>query len=196
MNDVEHLPNKFQQFLNRPEVYHKFGELVITMNEVTGAGEHRSGRFEKKRMKLALVGLRNAARSVLKVPGWSLTGGRIAPIIEEMVALIKLFCVRCWTIWATKTPRVPCLSRCAVSYSKNCAPCWDSGSRCWHQDQVVSSLGCFKDSRWLRKTPTSTSTNGCEVPFLWVSLPVFHLEVCFQQFHHSVLVEKLIGSVI
>ena len=30
---------------------------------------------------------------------------------------------------------------------------------------VVSSLGCFKDSLWLRKTPTSTSTNGCEVPF-------------------------------
>ena len=56
VNDVEHLPNKFQQFLNRPEVNHKFGELVITMNEVTGAGEHRSGRFEKKRMKLALVG--------------------------------------------------------------------------------------------------------------------------------------------
>ena len=86
MNVVEHLPNKFQQFLNRPEVNHKFGELVITMNDVTGAGEQQSLRAVREEENEACIGgLRNAACSVLKVQGWSLIGGRIAPIIEEMV---------------------------------------------------------------------------------------------------------------
>ena len=45
----ERLLCKFQQFLNRPESDHKPGELTVTMDEVTGAGEQQSlSRFGRK----------------------------------------------------------------------------------------------------------------------------------------------------
>ena len=167
VDDFERLLSKFQQFFEQARgADHKLGELTTTMDEVTGAGEQQSPRAAREEENEACIGgLRNAARSVVKLPGWSLIGSRIALITEEMVAQTKPFYLRCWTIWATKTPRVPCQSRCVASCAKSCAPCWDSVTRCWHQDQVVSSLGCSKNSRWPHKTPRSTSTNGCEVPF-------------------------------
>ena len=55
------------------------------MNEVTGAGELQPLRAVREEENEACIGgLRNAARSVVKVPGWSFIGCRMALIIKEV----------------------------------------------------------------------------------------------------------------
>ena len=111
--------------------------------------------------------------------------GRIALIIgAQWSTQTKPFCLRCWAIWATKTLlAVPCQSRRVVSYAKNCAPYWDSGTRCWHQDQVVTlAPGLFERLTLVSQDPDMPpprhELRRCRSP--WYHCQQFHSAEEFQ----------------
>ena len=85
-SDFAQLSGRFQKFLNRPECDQKSGEITITMDEVAGGGTQKSYRAVREEENEEAVGcLRNAARSVLKVPGWNTVGTKISGKIQTLV---------------------------------------------------------------------------------------------------------------
>ena len=56
------------------------------MDGATGVGLQKSLRaIREEENECAIGGLRNAVRSVAKLPGWSLVGVKVASIVEELV---------------------------------------------------------------------------------------------------------------
>ena len=63
-------------------------EFTITSDGASGGGVPRSLRaVREEENECAIGGLRNAARSVTKLPNWSLVGSKVAAMIEELVDL-------------------------------------------------------------------------------------------------------------
>ena len=85
--DLGSLVRKFCEFLNRtPE--NTPVEFTITADGASGSGVPRSSRaVREEENECAIGGLRNAARSVTKLPQWSLVGSKVAAMIEELVDL-------------------------------------------------------------------------------------------------------------
>ena len=61
------------------------GDCTITMDEVAGTGFDKSNRVVREENEDATGGLRNAARSITKVPGWVVIGAKISMMIGETV---------------------------------------------------------------------------------------------------------------
>ena len=63
-------------------------EFTITADGASGCGVPRNLRaVREEENECAIGGLRNAARSVTKLPNWSLVGSKVAAMIEELVDL-------------------------------------------------------------------------------------------------------------
>ena len=68
--NINTLVENFSRFINKAVGTHP-AEVTITMDGATGVGLQKS--------------LRNAVRSVAKLPGWSLVGVKVASIVEQLV---------------------------------------------------------------------------------------------------------------
>ena len=85
-SDFAQLSGRFQEFLNRPDCDQKSGEITVTMDKVAGGGTQKSHRVvREEENEEATGGLRNAARSVSKVPGWNTVGTKISGILLALV---------------------------------------------------------------------------------------------------------------
>ena len=83
--NINTLVENFSRFINKALGTHP-AEVTITMDGATGFGLQKSLRaIREEENECAIGGLRNAARSVAKLPGWSLVGVKVASIVEELV---------------------------------------------------------------------------------------------------------------
>ena len=86
VDDFAQLPGKFREFLNKIESDERPGECTITMDEVAGTGFEKSNRaVREEENEDSIGGLRNAARSITKAPGWIVIGAKFSMFIEEIV---------------------------------------------------------------------------------------------------------------
>ena len=185
VDDFERLPCKFQQFLNRPEADHKPGELIITMDEVTGTGEQQSLRMiGEEENEGCIGGLRNAARSVVKV---RLIGSRTPLITKEIVDANQAVLSEVLDHLGNKETSRVGQGRCVVSYEK-----LSSVLGLGHEVLATGLFpGLFEGHTLAMQDPDVHVHEWLRgVPFPLASLPAFYLEECFQRSHHSVWTEK------
>ena len=84
--DLGSLVNKFWEFLNRAPENDTPAEFTITADGASGSGVPSSSRaVREEENECAIGGLRNAARSVSKLPNWSLAGSKVGALIEVLV---------------------------------------------------------------------------------------------------------------
>ena len=142
-------------------------EFTITTDGAIGVGLQKSSRaIREEENECAIGGLRNAARAVARLPGWSVVGTKVASVALEKVlgslGDITKSCVVPETLCAQLRQRLGAL---LALNNKQLQP-------------VPGGLFPGEDFLRLPKTLTSTFTSGSGVRSRLVCPPKFHLAVC------------------